>query len=113
MSLLEMCSFLGCPYREVAWYFNTYFHAQLIRRQFTGFNMKKREVKLAPNKDASSEPVIEVSFKLRQTNGWEVYNESGESEVCSAAYNIMLAMDFSFMQKKLHCLLIKDLHEHA
>lgn len=48
--------------------------------------MKKREVKLAPNRDASSEPVIEVSFKLRQTNGWEVYNESGESEVCSATF---------------------------
>ena len=41
-------------------------------------NVKKREVKL---KESSSEPMIEIGFKLRQPNGWEVYNESGESEV--------------------------------
>ena len=43
-------------------------------------NVKKREIKL---KESSSEPTIEIEFKLRQTNGWEVYNESGESEVLS------------------------------
>ena len=43
-------------------------------------NVKKREIKL---KESSSVPTIEIEFKLRQTNGWEVYNESGESEVLS------------------------------
>ena len=62
------------------------FYAQIIRRQFTGFNMKKREVKLTLNRDASSEPVIEVNYKLRQPNGWEVYNEGGELEVRSTTF---------------------------
>lgn len=42
-------------------------------------NVKKREMKL--KESSSEEPTIEIEFKLRQPNGWEVYNESGESEV--------------------------------
>ena len=44
-------------------------------------NIKKREIKLAQNRQTSSESTIEIEFKLRQSNGWVVYNESGESEV--------------------------------
>ena len=46
-------------------------------------NVKKREIKLALNREASSDhdPTIEIEFKLRQSNGWEVYNKNGESEV--------------------------------
>ena len=51
---------------------------QIIRKQFPSSNIKKREIKLA---QASPEPTIEMEFKLRQSNGWEVYNENGESEV--------------------------------
>lgn len=43
--------------------------------------IKKREIKLALNGEASSESMIEIDFKLRQSNGWEVLNEDGESEV--------------------------------
>ena len=55
-------------------------YRMIIRKQSTTVNVKKREIKL---KESSSEPTIEIEFKLRQTNGWEVYNESGESEVLS------------------------------
>ena len=44
-------------------------------------NIKKGEIKLAQNRQTSSESTIEIEFKLRQSNGWVVYNESGESEV--------------------------------